>query len=53
MAFYTADGGGTAGSYPACPEGYALSRKVYKELTPPSEGDTAADAERLVSALSA
>ncbi len=53
MAFYTADGGGTASSYPACPEGYALSRKVYKELTPPSEGDTAADAERLVSALSA
>ncbi|MCI8505483.1 MAG: ATP-binding protein [Lachnospiraceae bacterium] len=31
--------------------GRSLSRKCYLELTPPSEGDTLADAERLLSAL--
>ncbi|MCI8550719.1 MAG: ATP-binding protein [Lachnospiraceae bacterium] len=32
-------------------QGQALSRKVYLKLTVPSEGDTAADAERLLSSL--
>ena len=41
----------TAETIPGFQAGRTLSCKRYLELTPPSEGDTLADAERLLSAL--
>lgn len=50
MAFFTADTD-TQKIYSGCLKKLTLSRKIYLELTPPSEGDTMADAERLLSDL--
>ncbi len=51
MAFSTASTGEAAPFVPDFQSGRSLSRKLFLSLTAPSEGDTLADAGRLVSAL--
>ncbi len=51
MAFSTASTGEAAPFVPDFQSGRSLSRKLFLTLTAPSEGDTMADAERLLSAL--
>ncbi len=51
MAFSAAASDNRSETYPGCLSGQALSRKFYLELTPPSETDTVADAERLLHEL--
>ena len=51
MAFSTATTENISEVYTGCLSGLSLSKKLYLELTPPSEGDTMADRERLLYAL--
>lgn len=51
MGITTANTDSMSEVYSGCPAGQALSQKIYLELTPPSEGDTMADADRLLQTL--
>lgn len=51
MGISTADIGNSSEIYTSCLSGQALSQKIYLELIPPSEGDTMADADRLLHTL--